>query len=101
VLPPNDTQWQSRIGQRTHLSHWDAAIMSFLYPQSNWRFVDQYSIGAEIGTFLSPYHSFATGKTNVPSGGTVVILQPGNYPAAGTHAKPMTIRASLGVVVLR
>src|SRR5882672_4545857 len=32
VLPPNDTFWQSRIGQRNHLSDFDKLIMSFLYP---------------------------------------------------------------------
>jgi hypothetical protein len=99
VLPPYDTQWQTRIGQRGHLSDWDKLVMSFLYPYANWRFVDGSYSGSEEGTFLRPYNTFGEGATDVPSGGTVWI-QPGTYSAVGTYSKPMVLQAPLGGVVL-
>lgn len=111
VLPPYDTEWQTNIGQRSHLSEWDARIMSFLYPNPDWRFVDQAAgnstcsgIGAPDGTFLDPYNSFFCGVYNVPNGGTIWI-QPGTYPGVGTYGtgaanKAMTWRAPLGGVTL-
>ena len=100
VLPPNDTYWQTRTGQRTHLSVFDQLIVSFLYPQSNWRFVDRYFTGSpESGTFLRPYKEFPTGEAGVPSGGTLWI-QPGSYAAVGTNSKSMTLKAPLGGVTL-
>lgn len=100
VLPPNDTYWQTRIGQRNHFSVFDKLIMSFLYPPSNWRFVDRAFTGSpESGTFLLPYKTFANGQSGVPSGGTL-WMQTGTYSALGTHTKPMTLRAPLGNVTL-
>ena len=100
VLPPNDTYWQSRIGQRDHLSDFDKLIMSFLYPYSNWRFVDLNFTGSpQLGTFLRPFKAFNGGETSVPNDGTVWV-QPGRYAAVGTHSKPMTIKAPLGGVTL-
>src|SRR5882762_1588695 len=96
---PNDTFWQSRIGQRNHLSDFDKLIMSFLYPQSNWRFVDRFYGGIQTGTFIQPFVTVASGETSVPSEGTVWV-EPGAYSALGTHSKPMTIRAPLGGVTL-
>jgi len=100
VLPPNDTQWQNAIGQRTHLSVWDRRVMSFLYPNSDWRFVDLNFMGSpQSGTFFNPFTSFSAGEADVPNVGTVWI-QPGSYSAAGTHSKPMTLQAPLGGVTL-
>ena len=100
VLPPNDTYWQSRIGERDHLSAFDQLTISFLYRQTNWRFIDRTFTGSpESGTFLRPYKTFAAGETGVPSAGTVWI-QPGAYAAVGTHSKPMTLQAPLGGVTL-
>lgn len=100
VLPTNATFWQSRIGQRDHLSAFDQLVMSFLYPEANWRFADRNFTGApESGTFLRPFKTFATAKTGVPSGGTV-WMQPGAYSAVGTHSKAMTLRAPLGGVTM-
>jgi hypothetical protein len=101
VKPPNDVAWQNRIGQRTHLSTLDKLIMSFLYPQPDWRFVDGTYTGApQLGTFLNPFTTFAAGESSAPSGGTVWMLQPGNYFALGSHSKPMSIKAPLGGVTL-
>jgi len=106
VLPPNDTTWQSAIGQRTHLSNWDALVMSFLYPESNWRFLDRICqcgpAGAcfELGSFICPFKEFATAEIGTPTGGTLWVLRPGDYSAIGTHSKAMTIDAPLGGVVL-
>lgn len=100
VLPPNDVIWQSRIGQRDHLSQFDKIIMSFLYPQSNWRFLDSSFTGTpQNGTFLNPYIAFVDAEAGVPSEGTLWI-QPGNYHALGTHSNPMIIQAPLGGVTL-
>ena len=106
VLPPNDVQWQSVIGQRTHLSVWDARVMSFLYPEANWRFLDricQCTIGSgcfEMGNFTCPFREFATAAAATPAGGTMWLLRPGDYSAVGTHSRAMTIEAPLGGVVL-
>lgn len=62
VLAPNTAQWQNAIGQRTHLSVLDRAMISFLYPQSNWRFLDcayNGGNGTSDGTIIRPYTSFA------------------------------------------
>src|SRR5262245_31733292 len=100
VLPPNDTFWQSRIGQRTHLSEMDQMIMSFLYLPSNWALVDRNYPGAvRIGTFRQPYLAIASGEAGVPAGG-VLWIQPGTYAAVGTYTKAMLVCAPLGGVVL-
>ena len=100
VLPPNQS-WQSQIGQRDHLSDLDSLGISFLYPQGNWRFVDQgYSGGVETGMFLTPYKKFPFGYTNTPTGG-VLWIQPGTYNSNGTYSRAMTLEAPLGGVTLR
>jgi hypothetical protein len=98
VLPPNQ-QWQGLIGQRNHLSQFDGVTMSFLYPEANWRFVDQAQAGAQNGTFLEPYAQFNVGVGNTPSGGTLWV-QPATYSAVGTYTNAITIRAPLGGVTL-
>jgi hypothetical protein len=99
-VKPAYSVWQNLIGQRTHLSDLDELTMSFLYPESDWRFVDQaYIGGTENGTFLEPYKQFTSGASAVPSEGTVWV-QPGTYSAVGTCNKTMTLRAPLGHVTL-
>ncbi len=99
VLPPHQA-WQTLIGQRNHLSNMDQLTMSFLYPQSDWRFVDSaYTGGTENGTFLTPYKQFPPGFTATPSGGTLWV-QPGTYSSVGTYNNAVTIRAALGNVTL-
>ena len=100
VNPPYAGEWQSQIGQRDHLSRMDALTMSFLYPQSNWRFLDLNYHGLfEFGSFLVPAKTFANGKNLTPAGGTLWI-QPGHYAAVGIHSKTMTLRAPLGGVTM-
>ena len=99
VLPPNQA-WQNLIGQRTHLSDLDTWTMSFLYPESDWYFVDKTDTGSlEDGTFFEPYTTYSAGMATVPNNSTLWI-QPGTYTAVGTHNKPVTLRAPLGHVTL-
>ena len=88
------------LGQRDHLSRFDRLTMSFLYAESNWRFIDQSHTGPESGTFLEPFQTVAAGFTDVPNGGTV-ILQPGSYSQTDNYAKGMTLKAPLGAVAIR
>ena len=100
VLPPNGG-WQDLIGQRDHLSTMDALIMSFLYPEGDWRFADAAHVGNGVGTFIDPYQEFDVGASGTPVNGTLWI-QPGTYNAIqGTYSRAMTIRAPLGAVVLQ
>jgi astacin len=100
VKPAYAAEWQDAIGQRDHLSKYDAMTMSFLYPETNWRFLDRTYTGLiEVGTFLLPAKNFTNGKAFTPTGGTLWI-QPGTYTALGTHTKAMTLRAPLGSVLL-
>lgn len=91
------------IGQRNHLSVWDKAIMSYLYPQPNWRFAEAASTERqEDGRFHYPARTFGKGEELVPSGGTL-FMEPSTYTnAGGLHAKAMTIRATqVGRVIIR
>jgi len=94
ILAPNQA-WQPQIGQRTHLSRLDRLTMSFLYPQNDWRFVDQTHTGSQQGSFLEPYNTFVAGVQNAPAGSTLQI-QPGTYAAAGRYDRPMVLQAPLG-----
>jgi len=87
------------LRQRDHLSEFDALVMSFLYSDPDWRFIDTSFTGSEQGTFLQPFNTFNEGITNVPSDGTLVI-QPGNYNSVGTYTKKMTWMGPLGGVIL-
>lgn len=98
VKPPNES-WQSRIGQYDHLSRLDILTVSSLYPESNWRFLDRTYTGGESGSFLRPYRSLTAAVNNTPTGGRLLI-QPGNYSAAGTYSRPMLLTAPLGRVSL-
>ena len=98
VRPPNQA-WQNLIGQRTHLSDMDELIVSFIYPEGHWRFVDGSYSGTENGTFEQPYSQFTTGEAAMPWGG-VLWIQPGTYSAVGTYNKAMTLKAPLGGVIL-
>jgi hypothetical protein len=99
VLPPYTAEWQSEIGQRDHVSEWDARTMSFLYPEADWVFVDESFSSTEFGTFLEPYVQFTSGAAAVPPGGTVWV-QPGSYSSVGTYTKAMKIEAPMGNVSL-
>lgn len=100
VLPPNDVAWQNNIGQRTHLSFWDMRVMSFMYPQWNWRFVDQAWGGDEFGTFFEPWISLTAAINDTPAGGTLWFLVGEHFSAVGTYTKAMTFNAGLDPVTL-
>lgn len=101
VKPPWNAQWQNAIGQRDHLSDMDQLTMSFLYPESNWRFVDDDAHPLiQFGTFFFPEDDVTDGVAVTPAGGTLWI-QPGTYTDAGTFNKAMTWRAPLGGVLIR
>lgn len=100
VLPPYDVDWQNNIGQRTHLSDFDALTMSFLYPLSDWRFVNQIAGGSDAGTFQNPYRTLSRATTETPTGGTLWFLEPDSYVAVGTYSRAMTWRVGYGTVTL-
>ena len=64
TVKPAYESWQTLIGQRDHLSYFNALVMSFLYPEPNWRFVQASHGGAEAGTFLMPFRTFQLGVTS-------------------------------------
>ena len=99
VLPPNQA-WQSRIGQRDHLSYLDGLVMSFLYPRSQWRWLDSsYSDLPQTGAFFTPWRTFADARNGLPVAGTLWIA-PGNYTVGSTLGTAMTLEAPLGAVTL-
>jgi uncharacterized protein (TIGR03437 family) len=100
VLGSNNAFWQSRIGQRTHISYQDGLIIAFLYPRGDSRFVDGTNTRSnQDGSFLNPYQRLAVGVNATPQGGTLWI-QPGTYSEVATFTKRMTIRAPLGNITL-
>ncbi|HSD82911.1 MAG TPA: M12 family metallopeptidase, partial [Anaerolineae bacterium] len=99
VLPPNNTQWQNAIGQRTHLSQADQNAMGCLYPFSSWRWVSPAPGLIQTGDCLLPYGVFASAVTATPAGG-LLWIEPGSYSAIGTYDKSITLKAPNGLVVL-
>lgn len=98
VRPPYNTDWQNKIGQRTHLSAGDQAAVSFLYQQ---RFLDcnyDGSNGASNGRFRRPYTDFATAVANTPAGGILWILNTCYFPATGTYSNRVTVKVAPGVI---
>lgn len=88
TVPPGIT-----IGQRTHLSALDQAMVSFLYPKSDWRLVDcnyDGSNGAPSGSFFRPYTTLNAALANTPAGGTIWILNFCSFPG-GTFSNNVTI----------
>ena len=101
VREPYNIEWQTKIGQRTHLSDLDRATLSFLYPPSDWRFLDiSYNggNGSPNGSFYRPYTSFEDAVTNTPAGGTIWLLRTQTIPAIGAYSKLITVKAAPGVV---
>lgn len=98
VKPPNQS-YQSLIGTHSAISFWDARVMSFLYAEDNWRFLDDDNTFVKLGTFFLPYQGFSQAVSGTPENG-VLWIQPGVYGAVGVWDKPMTIRAPLGNATL-
>ena len=102
VDPPFTAEWQNVIGTLNDLSFWDRKTMSFMYPESNWRFLDRSSSAStEDGGFRTPYQIFQDAYNGVPSGGRIIGSVPGSYQAPGVYDKRVTIEAPLGGVVIR
>ncbi|MGE3180160.1 MAG: M12 family metallopeptidase, partial [Phycisphaerae bacterium] len=95
VLGSNAATWQNAIGQRVGASFWDARIMSFLYPYSNWRFADDTFGGIQLGTFLNPWQGLALGYLATPNGGKL-WLKPGDYTFTGVLNRPMRMESTTG-----
>ena len=115
LLPPLDTEWAGNlfcpaienpgdvcIGHRNHLSTWDKLLMSFLYPEPNYKFIEQdYDGFVQDGSFYRPYDDFGTGELAVPPN-SVLWIMPGEYTqTADVYSKPLVLRAPLGDVVIR
>ncbi len=102
VLQPWTAQWQTVIGTSNDLSFWDAKTMSFMYPENNWRFLDKNtSATTNNGGFLTPYDDFDQAYAAVPSGGRMIVLDPGSYVEPGVYSKSMVIEAPQGGVLLK
>ena len=102
VLQPWTADWQNNIGQRNGLSWWDAKTMSFMYPESSWRFLHaQTSATTNDGQFLTPWDDFDTVYVGTPTNGRMIVTHPGTYVEPGVYSKSMVIEAPQGGVVLR
>jgi len=102
VNQPYFSQWHCQVGQRDHLSYWDALVMSFLYSPSNWRFQNSGG-GSDIffpGSYFFPFSSFGKGYNDTPAGGTLWLLQPSTHAVGPLLDKHITIGAPLGGVTL-
>lgn len=100
-LVGGDCSWcTASMGQLLHLSPFDARTMSFMYPESDWRFLDETRLSFfGFGSFLFPFRTFDAAVGLTPPGGTLWI-QPGAYAANLTISDPITLRAPLGSVSL-
>lgn len=102
VLPPNNTNWQTAIGQAAGPSNLDLLTLSFLYPQPNWCFLDRAYDGANgrpNGSFRRPFTDLKMAIANTPPGGRLWI-QPGTYSGVESIDKRITLEAPLGSVTL-
>jgi hypothetical protein len=100
--PAAEAQFDLAMGQREYLTRIDTLVMSFMYPQPGWRFVEAgYAGTSEIGTFHNPYLTFNKALTNSPNHATIWV-QPGNY-TTGTAliTKPLILRGPVGNVRIR
>jgi hypothetical protein len=94
--------WQTAMGTVDSLSHWDKTTMSFMYPESNWRFLDGGTQATwNDGKFLTPYKDFNFALADMPAGGRLFITHPRTYVQPGTYSKAMTITAPQGGVTIR
>lgn len=112
-LPPYDTIWNSLrscpspqsagdicVGHRNHLSPRDKWLIKFLYPPSNWRFVEKgYNDASPDGTFHHPYEEIIEGVEALPAAGGTVVVQPGTYTDVTILNKKSIIIAPLGAVM--
>lgn len=113
LLPPLDTEWAGDefcpspqapgdrcIGHRNHLSRYDMLLASFLYPPSNWVFVDILAPGPGDGSFHDRYIGFTDGYDSTASGGTTWIVEGGTYASPTLLSKRGVVRAPLGALLI-
>ncbi len=100
--PPPTGGWQVAIGQRNHLSHWDCRMMSFLYPEADWRFVSSSRAIpiVQVGVFAFPWATISQADASAPSSGEVWI-DGGTYTEPQVLDRAMIYRAPKGNVVIR
>ncbi len=100
--PAAFAEFDSQMGQRTNLTRIDTLVMSFMYPQPGWRFVEAVSAGSsEKGEFHNPYLTLHKALTNAPNNATLWV-QPGSYKTGmAVISKPLTLRGPIGNVVVR
>lgn len=101
ILPPNES-WQAGMGQRNHLSEIDIQTMSFMYPPSNWRFLERDNVSLfSLGTFHHPFKTLQTASLFSPSD-AIVWTVPGDYDnSSGVYDKSLLLKPTHGTVVLR
>jgi hypothetical protein len=100
--PDDAAVWQTAMGTVDSLSYWDKTTMSFMYPESNWRFLRLVNLNPPSnGQFQSPWTVFDTAVADTPVGGRLIILNPRSYIEPGVYSKPMTIVAPQGGVTIR
>ncbi|RKZ12540.1 hypothetical protein DRQ32_03500 [bacterium] len=94
--------WQTTMGTVDSLSYWDKKTMSFMYPESNWRFLrEDTPSGTKNGGFLTPWNNFSTAYSGTPSGGRLIVAHPDDYIVRGVYSKAMTIEAPQGGVTIK
>jgi hypothetical protein len=103
ILDPDEAlTWQTAMGTVDSLSYWDKKTMSFMYPESNWRFLRLVNLNPpSTGEFVSPWTVFDTAIADTPPGGRLIIMNPHNYVEPGVYSKAMTIEAPQGGVTIR
>ncbi len=94
--------FQENMGHRDYLSEFDALVMSWLYPEPNWRFMElNYQPSDETGTFHHPYVTVPSMLERAPNN-IILWAQPAVYPRpTAVMSKPMVIKAARGRVVIR
>jgi hypothetical protein len=102
IDPDAAAVWQSAMGTVDSLSYWDKKTMSFMYPESNWRFLRYISTNpVQNGGFLTPWTVFDTAIAQTPTSGHLIIMSPHNFVEPGTYSKAVTIEAPQGGVTIR
>lgn len=88
-----------RLGNREYLSALDGLVMSLIYQRPEVRILRPGVGSRNLGTFTDPYRSWTRAMADTPAGNTLFV-RPGNYSAAGTWSRQMTIIAVGDEVIL-
>lgn len=98
VNQPFTAEWQDAIGQRNHFSFFDEVTVRGIYPFGNDRWWKPGASGSHSGNLINPINqsTFAAAYNAAPTGGTLFIKDFADYPAVGTYARSMVIKAPTG-----